>query len=51
MSHYRVEIICFMFGLIGLFVVWQGDKAEAGIGLCSTALTSYFAFKRGEDNV
>lgn len=44
----KVEIVSVIFGLIGLSVVFFTNNPDVGVALCSTSITSYFAFKKSE---
>lgn len=48
--YLRVEIICLVFGILGIVYAFQAKSPEAGIALSSSAITAYFSFKRSDDD-
>ena len=49
-KHIKIEILCVIFGLFGLIIAINNKAPEIGLGLSSTAITSYFAFKKKDDD-
>jgi hypothetical protein len=50
-KHIKIEILCIIFGLLGIMFALNNKAPEAGLALSSTAITSYFAFKKADDNL
>jgi hypothetical protein len=48
-KHLKIEILCVIFGLWGIIFALNNKAPEAGLALSSTAITSYFAFKKTDD--
>lgn len=49
-KHAKVEILCVIFGLFGFIIAINNKAPEIGLGLSSTSITAYFAFKKNDDN-
>lgn len=49
-KHTKIEILCVIFGLFGIIIALNNKAPEIGLSLSSTAITSYFAFKKNDDN-
>ena len=42
----KIELICLLFGSFGMFIAIYNEDPTLGVGLSSTSITSYFAFKK-----
>jgi hypothetical protein len=42
----KIELLCVIFGFFGFYIAITHSRPEIGVGLTSTAITSYFAFKK-----
>lgn len=49
-KHLKIEILCVIFGLFGITIAINNNATEAGITLTTTSITTYFAFKKNDDN-
>lgn len=47
----KIELLCLSFGLLGMVITITTNKPEMGISLVSTSITSYFAFKKTDDDI
>lgn len=50
LTKIKVEIVCITFGLFGFIIAFNSNKPEVGLTLTSTSITSYFAFKKTEED-
>lgn len=46
----KVEILCIIFGLFGVIMAINSKTPEIGLGLSSTSITAYFAFKKVDND-
>lgn len=48
--HVKIEILCIIFGLFGVIIAINNKAPDIGLGLSSTSITAYFAFKKGDND-